>query len=83
MRREITSIVEDRCFKMDGFSIWANLDVIPIGSYDVMIGMDSLESHNVILDCCNKIVTCLDEDDIIVQIKGIPRPILIRQISVI
>ena len=48
-----------------------------------MIGMEWMESHHVILYFHNKIYRFLDEDGITIQIKGIPRPISLRQISVI
>ena len=66
---------------MNGLYSKYDLDVIPLGSYDVLIGMDWLESHHVILDFHNKIVTCLDEDGNTIQVKGIPKPISRRQTS--
>ena len=63
-------MIKDYCFKMNGLHIKPVLDVIPVGLYYVMIVMDWLESHHVILDCRSKIVTCLDEYVITVQIKG-------------
>jgi hypothetical protein len=47
---------------MDGFSLIENLNIIPLGSYDVLIGMDSLDVHYVVLDYNNKNLTCLDEN---------------------
>ena len=37
----------------------------------------------MILDCHNKVVTYLDEDGNYVQLKGIPRPTTVREISAI
>ena len=39
---------------MDGLVTYAYLNVLPLGSYDVLIGMDWLETHRVKLDCYNK-----------------------------
>jgi hypothetical protein len=52
-----------------------------LGSYDIIIGMDWLEKHHVVLDCHSKTFTCLDEDGKQNTVKGVPRPISIRDIS--
>ena len=43
--------------------------------------MDWLEQHRVILNCYDKTFTCLNSDEKIVSVKGIPRKITVRQIS--
>jgi len=73
---------------MNGLQTKANLDVIPLGSYDILIGMDWLDSHFAILDCHNKTIASLDEDGNPTQVKGpevlrfwgqgIPQPIFVR-----
>jgi len=66
---------------MDGLHSKTYLDVIPLGSYDILIGMDWLESHYVVLDCHNKTITCLDEENKKIIIKGIQRHVSICRIS--
>ena len=46
---------------MNEFKTQVKLNVLPLGSYDVLIGMDWLEKHRVVLDCFEKIFTCFDE----------------------
>ena len=46
-----------------------------LGSYDVLIGMDWLESHRLKLDCYNKTFECRDEEGNLVVVKGIPKVI--------
>jgi len=58
-----------------------DLNIIPLGSYDILIRMDWLGKHHVVLDCNNKIFTCLDEEGKHSTVKGVPRPISIRDIS--
>jgi hypothetical protein len=43
--------------------------------------MDWLDKHHVVLDCHNKTFTCLDGNGKRSTIKGVPRPISIREIS--
>jgi hypothetical protein len=57
------------------------LNVLQLGSYDVLIGMDWLEKYKVILNCYDKTFTYVDDNGNIINIKGIPRTISIRKIS--
>ena len=66
---------------MDKFEIVVKLNVLPLGYYDLLIGMDWLEQHRVILNCYDKTFTCLNTDGKSVSVKGIPRKTTIRQIS--
>ena len=36
---------------MSGLVTCVDLNVLPLGSYDVLIGMDWLEAHGVKIDC--------------------------------
>ena len=58
-----------------------DLNVLPLGSYDVLIGMDWLEGHRVKLDCYNKTFECMNEKGNLVLVKGIPKVISVRQVS--
>ena len=66
---------------MNGLVTCVDLNVLPLGSYDVLIGMDWLESHGVKLDCYNKAFECLDEEEKSRIVKGIPKVISMRQVS--
>ena len=57
------------------------LNVLPLGSYDVLIGMDWLESHQVNIDYYNKTFECIDEEGSLRVVKGIPKVISVRHIS--
>jgi hypothetical protein len=58
-----------------------DLNIILLGSYDILIGMDWLDKPHAFLDCHNKTFTCLDEEGKQSTVKGVPRPISIRDIS--
>ena len=58
-----------------------DLNVLPLGSYDVLIVMDWLEAHRVNLDYYNKAFECLDEEGNSRIVKGIPKVIYVRQVS--
>ena len=57
-----------------------SLDVLPLGSYDVLIGMDWLEAHKVKLDCYNKTFECIDEEENLKVVKEIPKVTSVRNI---
>ena len=48
---------------------------------DVLFGMDWLEAHMVKIECYNKTFECMDEEGNPVVVKGIPKVILVRQVS--
>ena len=58
---------------MDGLVTYADPNVLPLGSYGILIGMDWLEAHRVKLDCYNKTFECMDEKGNPVVVKGIPK----------
>jgi hypothetical protein len=64
---------------MNGLCTKAYLNIIHLGSYDFIIGMDWLDEHYVVLDCYNKAFTCLDEQGNLRSVQGIPRVVTIRE----
>ena len=65
---------------MKDFKTQVDLNILPLGSYDLLIGMDWLEKHRVIINCYDKTFSCLDNEGNKVIIKGIPRKVSVREI---
>jgi hypothetical protein len=80
-KRKVTELVKSCSVDMKGMSTKAELNILPLGSYDCLIGMDWLDQHHALLDCRNKRFTCLDEEGNQVTIQGIPRAVAVREIS--
>jgi hypothetical protein len=57
------------------------MNILPLGSYDMIIGMDWLEQHKVVLDCYTNILSYKDNCGTIRTAQGIPKPIFVRQVS--
>ena len=57
---KVSEIVKECEVNMNGFLTKVNLNILPLGSYDILIGMDWLEQHYVMLDCLNKSTLCTD-----------------------
>jgi hypothetical protein len=55
--------------------------VTALGAYDLIIGMDLLESHRDLVDCFAKRVLCVDDEGRPVEIHGVRRRISLRFIS--
>ena len=66
---------------MNQFETSVKLNVLPLGSYDMLIGMDWLEQHRVVLNCFDKTFTCVNNEGETITVIGIPRKTTIRQIS--
>ena len=58
---------------MNGLVTCAVMNVLPLGSYDILIGMDWSEAHREKLDCYNKTFECLDEEGNLRVVKGFPK----------
>jgi hypothetical protein len=66
---------------MNGLSTKAYLNILPLGSYDILIGMDWLDQHHDILNCHNKVFTYLNEEGNPRTVQGIPRIVTVQEIS--
>ena len=66
---------------MGEFPTQATLNVLPLGSYDLLIGMDWLAAHKAKLDYYHKTLECVSKDGKRITLQGIPKPVSVRQIS--
>lgn len=64
-----------------GFSIMADLNVLPLGSYDILIGIDWLEKHWSLINCKTKAINYLDEKGEKHEIQGIQKPLQLRHVT--
>ena len=72
----------EKCeFTMNDLKTHANLNILPSGSYDLLIGMDQLEKYRFILNYYDKTISCLDDKGNTIAVKGILRKVTIREIS--
>ena len=72
IKKKVSEVVIKCPLVMDGLVTSADLNVLPFGSYDVLIGMDWLEAHRAKLDCYNKTFECLDDKGNLRVVKGFP-----------
>jgi hypothetical protein len=80
-KRRIHDMVRSCSISLNGVNTSIDVNIIPLGSYDILIGMDWLDKNHVVLDCHNKTFTRLDGNGKQSTMKGFPRSISIREIS--
>ena len=74
---KVTSYVKGCKILMNYLNMHVDMNILPLGSYDMLIGMDWLEKHRVILNCYDKTFTCIDDTGNTIKVKGIPRKVMI------
>jgi predicted aspartyl protease len=80
-KRKVVEFVPDFEFSLDGQSIKTDLNILPLGSYNMIIGMDWLEQHKAILNCYTNMLSYKDDSDTTRTTQGIPKLVSVRQIS--
>ena len=55
---------------MNDFLMHVNVNILPFGSYDLLIGMYFLEEHKVVLNCFDKTFTCTNDNGNNIKLKG-------------
>jgi hypothetical protein len=66
---------------MGEFPTQETLNILPLGSYDLLIGMDWLATYKARLDCYHKTLECVGEEGRSITLWGIQKSVLMRQIS--
>jgi len=66
---------------MGEFPTQATLNILPLGSYDLLIGMDWLATYKARLDCYHKTLECVSEEGRRITLQGIQKPVSVRRIS--
>ena len=77
-KRKVTYLLRRCMLDMNGMITITYLNIILLGSYEVLIGMDWLESHKGVINCLDKTFMCVDDEGEDCIVRGIPRPITIR-----
>ena len=76
---KVTSLVRNCKLMMNDSITHVNVNILPLGSYDFLIGMDCLEEHKVVLKYFEKTFTCTDDNGNNIKVRGIPRKVTIRE----
>jgi hypothetical protein len=80
-KRKVVDFIFDFEFSLDGQNIRTSFNILPLGSYDMVVGMDWLEKHKVVLNCYAKTLNYKDDLGTTRTTHGIPKPVSVRQVS--
>eukprot|EP00253_Pinus_taeda_P007038 PITA_07038 len=80
-KRRVLAKINNYPLTIAGQQIVANLNVLPLGSYNVLIGMDWLEKHWSLINCKTKTINYKNEFRERQEIQGIKQPVHIRPIT--
>jgi hypothetical protein len=61
-KRRIHDMVRGCSIILNGLNTNDDINIITLGPYDILIGMDWLDKYHAVLDCHRKTLTCLDGD---------------------
>jgi hypothetical protein len=74
-KRKVAEFVPDFEFSLDGQCIKTDLNILPLGSYDMIIGMDWLEQHKEILNFYTNMLSYKDDSNTTRTTQCILKPI--------
>lgn len=77
----VDSIVQGCKLQIGALTTMVDLRILPLSSYDVVLGMDWLYTHRSLINCRHKVVCCVDDVGSEVEIIGNQRPISLRLVS--
>jgi len=80
-KRRVLTKVSSCPLRLAGQTITTELNVLPLGSYDVLIGMDWLEKQWSVINCKTKTISYRGEQGVEKEIQGIQKPVQIRPIT--
>eukprot|EP00253_Pinus_taeda_P032583 PITA_32583 len=80
-KRRVVAKIKDCSFTIAGQLVTTDLNVLPLGCYDILIGMDWLEKHWSLVDCKTKIIYFKDSLGNKKEMQGIKRPVQVRPIT--
>jgi hypothetical protein len=80
-KRKVTEVIPACQFVMSGLPTQENLNILPLGSYDLLIGMDWFAFHKTKLDYYSKTLECENEEGRRVTLQWIQKLVSVRQIS--
>ncbi|XP_057849324.2 uncharacterized protein LOC131060195 [Cryptomeria japonica] len=79
--KRVDSCVFCSDLELPNFQILVNLYVAPLRSYDVILGINCLTDHKVVVNCEDKVVSCLDDYGTPIEIHGSQKPLELRHVS--
>eukprot|EP00253_Pinus_taeda_P017026 PITA_17026 len=80
-KRRVTAKINDCPFIIADQPVTADLNILPLRSYDILIGMDWLEKHWSLVDCKTKVIYYRDQQGNKKEMQGIKQPVQVCPIT--
>ena len=80
-KRNFNKLVKSFPLEMNGLFTREYLNILPLCSYYLLIGMDFLEAHIAKMELYDKTFEYIDEEGIPITLRGIPNDVYVRYIS--
>eukprot|EP00253_Pinus_taeda_P009134 PITA_09134 len=80
-KRRVMAKIDNCSFTIAEQPIVADLNILPLGSYDILIGMYWLEKHWSLVECKTKVIYYKYQHENRKEMQGIKRPMQIRPIT--
>jgi len=80
-KRKVVEVIKSCPFEISGLSMQEILNILPLGLYDILLGMDWLVAHNENLNFYEKTLEPKDNEGNARILQGIRKPVSVRQIS--
>ena len=77
-KKKVSEVIIDFPIELNVLLTKVDLNILPLESYDVLIGMDWLQTHRSKVYCCDKVLECIDKEGRPRVVKGIPKKVLVR-----
>ena len=77
----VDSLIRSCVLNLGTFTTIVDLCGLPLGSYDIVLGMDWLASHQENINFHHKVVQCVDDTGGQVELLGVLGPVSLRLIS--
>lgn len=74
-KRKFCANIPNCTIEISEQQLTVDLNILPLGSYDVLLGMDWLEKHWTLVDCKENIIYYIMQDGTRREIQGIKKPI--------
>ena len=68
-KTKVTEFIANCEVKIQDHVTKINLNIFPLGSYDMIIGMECLEKYKLVLNCFDKTFTYVAEDQIVQEYR--------------
>lgn len=80
-KRRVCRWVRSRAFELNGMPTSMHINVLHVGSYNMLLGTDWLFTHKTKVDCYKKAIECLDDDGEKRILQGKKKPTSVRMVT--